>query len=1027
MASNVLPQKDRNSINELSSAANGTDRRPPKNNRDASSRAIWKNQTATAIPVPGQSRRRLTDPYTPTTFTANRTASQTLTKRPKRPPSRINLRETELSVIRGKSKGKQKAVLAPPYDVVNVDDDEDLGQPLPLSATRAHSSPDQLDCIRDRIHSPRLTELETQVRLPPIHPFEQGDDANAPSSSKASHIFRHHTQSSSDPIEEYQPSLPPARPTPTLGRVREMVSEINAHNQSIGLGAPHVDLAKQERAKTKDRMKPKRGKILVVGAAPHVQNPRLQVKRAFIGLDEFGEKQTSFQYSSKQLILTIHCKPPKSLTFALDREVFRLSMSNRQADEPFLAFSATRFGYLRSSHPQLDQSEEGSIDSERVLLLFEDDQPGLKDKIAGLVEVTRSLDGAEYLDGAGARGMFEREMRLLEDLKRQRSSDGSEGSKTRRTVPTTKPISGVKRKIPDEEDQVTPRKRSTNPSQDVSIMDHKSSAEAVGPRRRSARQILIADDALRQPRQPRLDPDEIILVYPPNTTGAVTIKNSDLERLRPGEFLNDTLIEFGLKLWLKDLEESHPELAKDVYVFSSFFYKKLKVRNVEDGYQSVRKWTSKFDIFQKKYIIVPINENLHWYLAIIYEPEHILLPPVTAPPRLTRKMGWRKATDAPVNNVALSKIPQTPEEDLAELTNEMLISPRDRSKTPSDVQEVVDQLEPESEDELIGGGPTDSPLTDMEALESVHATGGRARSLSASESGSRSILLNLNDDTNMSEDEPPIEPQPSVESESNDIIIDKTPSPDPSPLLFNNVNVKRFYGKSSKAPAPDFTTPPMFHGVDDQTNAEATPEVQMGDPLPPRTYIFTLDSLGTRHTAVYKTLNTYLKLEAKDKKDYDLTSEGVGMQALVPYQPNHCDCGVYLLHFAQTFMKDPGTYCNTIKRRRGAGYDLRQRQIDWDDTSVGDYREKLAARIKELSVIWKRDKGVKNPDVQEAQADPSTRASSSKTSPEIDVVPDSEGSDEDIEIVGMSRVHAGGKAKGTPRTKGRSQASRLRG
>ncbi|KAG5220914.1 hypothetical protein IMY05_C4495000400 [Salix suchowensis] len=228
MASNVLPQKDRNSINELSSAANGTDRRPPKNNRDASSRAIWKNQTATAIPVPGQSRRRLTDPYTPTTFTANRTASQTLTKRPKRPPSRINLRETErlLSEVSRftlysispyenryrQSKGKQKAVLAPPYDVVNVDDDEDLGQPLPLSATRAHSSPDQLDCIRDRIHSPRLTELETQVRLPPIHPFEQGDDANAPSSSKASHIFRHHTQSSSDPIEEYQPSLPPARP-----------------------------------------------------------------------------------------------------------------------------------------------------------------------------------------------------------------------------------------------------------------------------------------------------------------------------------------------------------------------------------------------------------------------------------------------------------------------------------------------------------------------------------------------------------------------------------------------------------------------------------------------------------------------------------------------------------------------------------------------------------------------------------------------------------------------------------------------
>lgn len=31
--------------------------------------------------------------------------------------------------------------------------------------------------------------------------------------------------------------------------------------------------------------------------------------------------------------------------------------------------------------------------------------------------------------------------------------------------------------------------------------------------------------------------------------------------------------------------------------------------SLEEGYQSVRKWTSKFDFFDKKYIIVPINEQ----------------------------------------------------------------------------------------------------------------------------------------------------------------------------------------------------------------------------------------------------------------------------------------------------------------------------------------------------------------------------------------------------------------------------------
>lgn len=38
-----------------------------------------------------------------------------------------------------------------------------------------------------------------------------------------------------------------------------------------------------------------------------------------------------------------------------------------------------------------------------------------------------------------------------------------------------------------------------------------------------------------------------ILVYPQSGTGAVNINRAELARLEPGEFLNDTLIELGLK------------------------------------------------------------------------------------------------------------------------------------------------------------------------------------------------------------------------------------------------------------------------------------------------------------------------------------------------------------------------------------------------------------------------------------------------------------------------------------------------
>lgn len=79
---------------------------------------------------------------------------------------------------------------------------------------------------------------------------------------------------------------------------------------------------------------------------------------------------------------------------------------------------------------------------------------------------------------------------------------------------------------------------------------------------------------------------------------------------------------------MDDLRKTRPELAEQVHVFNSFFYKKLvgkrkcvprlrllSGRVVDLGarvaltYESVRKWTSKVDIFNKKYIIVPINEK----------------------------------------------------------------------------------------------------------------------------------------------------------------------------------------------------------------------------------------------------------------------------------------------------------------------------------------------------------------------------------------------------------------------------------
>jgi Ulp1 protease family, C-terminal catalytic domain len=145
-------------------------------------------------------------------------------------------------------------------------------------------------------------------------------------------------------------------------------------------------------------------------------------------------------------------------------------------------------------------------------------------------------------------------------------------------------------------------------------------------------------------------------------------------------------------------------------------------------------------------------------------------------------------------------------------------------------------------------------------------------------------------------------------------------------------------------------------------------------------------------------------MEAHDKKQLDeaTRNEPKGMQAIVgictfivrfawgstivqvPDQPNFCDCGIYLLHFARTFMKDPKLSSDIIrvcvanctmwdlaqltpstqrssppKGRRGPPHE------HWDGASVGRYRDELAARINSMSAEWKRqrsehDSGTKN-------------------------------------------------------------------
>lgn len=107
------------------------------------------------------------------------------------------------------------------------------------------------------------------------------------------------------------------------------------------------------------------------------------------------------------------------------------------------------------------------------------------------------------------------------------------------------------------------------------------------------------------------------LVYPATGKNRATVDADDIVRLDEGEFLNDNLISFYLRYLQAKLEQERPEILDKVHIFSSFFYEKLKSRTKYDG---VKGWTARIDLFSYDYIVVPVNEHLHWYLAIICNP-----------------------------------------------------------------------------------------------------------------------------------------------------------------------------------------------------------------------------------------------------------------------------------------------------------------------------------------------------------------------------------------------------------------------
>lgn len=505
------------------------------------------------------------------------------------------------------------------------------------------------------------------------------------------------------------------------------------------------------------------------------------------------------------------------------------------------------------------------------------------------------------------------------------------------------------RHSPASDSAVPVRKRSSNRENEV------TGTEPPSKKRRVEEPRAVRRSTRQQEKFQNYDADEVILMYPYGVPGAVNVTLGDVARLEPEEFLNDTLIEFGFKSWLRELEDSNPELASQVYVFNSFFYKKLNKRNIKEGYDSVRKWTSKIDIFSKKYIIVPINENLHWYLAIIYEPEHILLP---SSDHHTSAVTRKQARETQVVQKTV------------DIENQSSLQPEETADVPQiDVEEhAADGVNSETEVEELALSAsrsitianehpsTVSPASDVkEAFVKDSVSASRKKSPEIAPGSPMKVDTNL--------------PGPSVSEQPFDStaldaimgggahtpieIIDSLPTM--GSLLNEEVTPVKFYRKSfTKQPEEPYVSRPQTRvkgEAGDSRNSQ------------PRTRIFILDSLGNRHPQAMKQLNKWLELEAMDKKKLESVTPAIAKMVPVPVQPNYCDCGLYILHFSKTFMSDPIYFCQTVMIKDRPSMD--ERQHDWKADSISQMRQDMKNQILMFSEDWRQQRAAREKQEQQ--------------------------------------------------------------
>ncbi|KAH3889282.1 uncharacterized protein LOC127849189 [Dreissena polymorpha] len=441
----------------------------------------------------------------------------------------------------------------------------------------------------------------------------------------------------------------------------------------------------------------------------------------------------------------------------------------------------------------------------------------------------------------------------------------------------------------------------------------------------------------RSPSPPKIGfegPVVKLLTYPPPPEkGGITITNEDLYCLHEGEFLNDVIVDFYLKYLL--LEKLSPADKARTHIFSSFFYKRLTQRirgtAIDDDpnlslpvkrHARVKTWTRHVDLFKKDFIVIPINEHAHWFLAIVCFPclegpvDHRYVPSPSSQPALD-----------------LPNVP-TPPQPTDENTEDIETDQAEEMEYAQAENPLPDTTQSEGENTVSSSVTTnqepDLTLKDNQPMEINSDNSFPNQSTSSNENPSEISPESKGEVTNR--DNHSNEP-----NEENEI-----------PGSENKDSQEM--GSEDKQTKPKCPLKPLKnirgHPLQEDGNAE---EALSGIKQP---CILIFDSLaGPTRSRIVQVLKEYLMIEWQVKKGGDLNKAIIkGCLPKVPQQNNFSDCGVFMLQYVESFFEDPiQDFATPMKGLQ-----------DWfSGAKMEGKREELKDLIMELKVKYEAKPDVK--------------------------------------------------------------------